>query len=335
LELSDNLARFQVDFGFYRSLRRQMLISVLIPSYRRPADLLRCLAGIGAQVRPPDQILVVARTEDDETIKIARTWGGELPLEIVEVGVSGQVYALNAGLESCRGDVVAITDDDAAPRPEWLARIEGHFASDPKIGGVGGRDWIYNDGVLDSENSDVVGRVLWFGRVVGNHHRGTGPVRDVDILKGANCSFRMAAIKPIGFDTQLRGAGAQVHNDMLISLAVRRAGWRLIYDPKVTVDHYLGKRHDIDQRGKLNRDATVDRAYNLRLALGEVVPDWRRTAALLWQLVVGTREAPGLVWLWRHSLHGRKNILTIYRATLAGWRQASNESKNRSVRDLA
>ena len=92
--------------------------------------------------------------------------------------------ALNAGLAHCTGDVLAITDDDAAPRSHWLARIEGHFASDPKIGAVGGRDWIYHDGVVELGDSTVVGRILWFGRVVGNHHRGVGPARDVDLLKG-------------------------------------------------------------------------------------------------------------------------------------------------------
>jgi glycosyltransferase involved in cell wall biosynthesis len=310
-------------------------VSVLVPTYRRPRDLERCLQAISLQTRLADQLMVVARADDDETLGLAKIWQNRLPLEIIEVDVPGQVHALNAGLAHCRGDVVAITDDDAAPRPEWLARIEGHFASDPKIGGVGGRDWIYNDGVIELGDSAVVGRVLWFGRIVGDHHRGAGPARDVDILKGANCSFRLDAIKPIGFDTRLRGVGAQAHNDMLISLAVRRAGWRLIYDPLVTVDHYLGARHDRDYRQKLDRIATENRAFNLRLALNEIKPKWRRILALAWQLAVGTREAPGIAWLWRHRMKGRKDILAIYRANLTGWRLGAKELKMRNHRGLA
>jgi len=312
-----------------------MRVSVLVPSYRRPADLLRCLGAIGAQVRAADQVLVVARAEDDETVALAKAWQDRLPLEIVEVDVPGQVFALNAGLRRCTGAIVAITDDDAAPRPDWLARIEGHFASDPKIAGVGGRDWIYNDGVIALGDSAVVGRILWFGRIVGDHHRGAGPARDVDILKGANCSFRVDAIRPIGFDTRLRGAGAQVHNDMMICLALRRAGWRLVYDPLVTVDHYLGKRHDKDQRGKLNQESTVDRAYNLRLAMNEIQPAWRRMSVFTWQFAIGTKEAPGLFWLWRHRMQGRQNILAVYRATIAGWRQAARACKIANVREVA
>jgi glycosyltransferase involved in cell wall biosynthesis len=312
-----------------------MRVSVLVPSYRRPRDLLRCLSAIAAQIRAADQVLVVARAGDDETIALAKTWQAWLPLEIVLVEVPGQVSALNTGLARSSSDVVAITDDDAAPRPDWLQRIEGHFASDPRIAGVGGRDWIYNDGVIELGDSAVVGRILWFGRIVGDHHRGAGPVRDVDILKGANCSFRLDAIKHIGFDRRLRGSGAQVHNDMMISLAVRRAGWRLVYDPQVMVDHYLGRRHDNDQRGQLNQDSTVDRAYNLRLVMNEIQPAWRRLAALIWQFGIGTREAPGLLWLWRHRMHGKKNVLAVYRATMAGWRQAAGASKIRNITEVA
>jgi glycosyltransferase involved in cell wall biosynthesis len=312
-----------------------MKLSVIVPSYRRPADLSRCLTALSKQTRPAEQVLVVLRSDDAETSETVRSFQDRLPVEAVQVSISGQVHALNAGLARCSGDIVAITDDDAAPRPEWLARIEGHFAADPEIGGVGGRDWIYNDGVIELGDSKVVGTILWFGRVVGDHHRGAGPARDVDTLKGANFSFRMAAIKPIGFDTRLRGSGAQVHNDMLVSLAVKHSGWRLVYDPQVTVDHYLGRRHDHDQRGKLNRDATVDRAYNLRLAMNEIQPAWRRLAVLSWQFAIGTREAPGLVWLWRHGLQGRKNILAVYRATMAGWRMAASAPKIRNVGDLA
>jgi hypothetical protein len=57
--------------------------------------------------------------------------------------------------------------------------------------------------------------------------------------------------------------------------------------------------------------------------------------AFAWQLAIGTNEAPGLVWLLRHRIRGRKNILAVYRATMAGWRQAANAPKIRNLGDLA
>ncbi|MDR5671407.1 glycosyltransferase, partial [Burkholderia cenocepacia] len=92
--------------------------------------------------------IVVARPEDDATHERLAdpAVGGALPLRIVPVDGGGQVAALNKGLDSANGDIVAITDDDAAPRPDWLARIDAVFQADPRVGAVGGRDWVHEKG---------------------------------------------------------------------------------------------------------------------------------------------------------------------------------------------
>jgi len=95
--------------------------------------------------------------------------------------------------------------------------------------------------------------VHWFGRVIGNHHLGVGEPRET-CCKGVNMNYRRAAIANLRFDQRLWGPGAQAHNDMAFSLAVRR-GWKLIYDPRVAVDHYPAQRFDEDQRNKFNQIA--------------------------------------------------------------------------------
>lgn len=299
-----------------------MIVSVLIPSFRRHLDLARCLSAIAVQTRMAEQVVVVARDEDTETFGELGDWRNKLQLDIVKVTLPGQVHALNAGLTRCRGDVVVITDDDAAPRPDWLARIEAHFDADEKLGGVGGRDWVHQNDGMETGQRRVVGKVQWFGRVVGHHHLGAGPAREVDILKGANCAFRMSAIGPIGFNTRLRGAGAQVHNDMVASLALRRAGWRLLYDPQVAVDHYPAARFDRDARGIFDAQATSDRAYNFRVALAEISPLPRRLAARAWHYAVGTRDEPGLLnalrMIARREPDGLQKFLAAHRAPRGG-----------------
>jgi glycosyltransferase involved in cell wall biosynthesis len=253
------------------------------------------LAALEGQALMPDRVVVIARADDVATLDIANAWQARLPMRIAEVSRPGQVHALNTGLSHCDGGIAAITDDDAAPRRDWTERIAAHFAADPALGGVGGRDWVHRQGAVETGERHVVGVVRWYGQVIGNHHLGAGPAREVEILKGANCAFRLAAIGPIGFDARLRGRGAQVHNDMMASLAVKHAGWRLVYDPAVAVDHYPAARFDRDQRDRFDARATADRAYNFRLALGEISPGWKRLAAYAWHYVVGTRDEPGLV----------------------------------------
>jgi cellulose synthase/poly-beta-1,6-N-acetylglucosamine synthase-like glycosyltransferase len=270
------------------------MISVLVPSYRRPDDLRRCLEALCGQHSAPVQVLVVARDVDESTHLVAQTFAGRLPLELVIVSEPGQVHALNAGLLRVKGEIVAITDDDAAPHSDWLARIAAHFEADSRIGGVGGRDWVHSpDGTVVDGQQRVVGRVQWFGRIVGNHHVGTGPAREADILKGANMSFRLAAIEGLRFDTRLRGRGAQVHNDLCFSLAVKRRGWKLIYDPAVVVDHYPAARFDTDQRGAFDPEAVENAAFNLMWATQTQLTGWRRFATRQWSAWIGQPVEPG------------------------------------------
>src|SRR4028118_1425239 len=216
-----------------------MSITVLIPTYRRPKDLARCLEALQKQTRPADEVLVVVRDTDAETWTFLKAFNPDLlPLRTVTVSVTGVVAAMNAGLDTAQGDIIAIVDDDGAAHTDWLERVEAHYLADSRVGAVGGRDWVYHGTQLEDGACKVVGRLQWFGRVIGNHHLGVGEPREVDVLKGANSSYRRAAIADLRFDKRLRGTGAQIHNELPFCLALRRAGWKIIDDPMVAIDHY-------------------------------------------------------------------------------------------------
>ncbi|WP_027798713.1 glycosyltransferase family 2 protein [Paraburkholderia dilworthii] len=273
-----------------------MKVTVLVPTYRRPADLARCLAALHRQSRAPDEVVVVARADDEATHTCLRDPAvpGKLPLSVALVEAPGQVAALNRGLDAANGDVIAITDDDAAPHPDWVQRIAAAFENDARLGALGGRDWVHEKGrVLDGERP-LVGKVTAHGKIIGNHHLGVGGARQVDILKGANMSYRRDAVRNIRFDARLRGAGAQVHNDMAFSLAVKNAGWKLMYDPRVAVDHFPAERFDDDRRDAQTMAALRNAAFNFHLILRDQLPPLRRETAWWWWTLVGTRVYPGL-----------------------------------------
>ncbi|HEY9675106.1 MAG TPA: glycosyltransferase family 2 protein [Waterburya sp.] len=280
-----------------------MTITVLIPTYCRPQDLLRCLESLKHQTRPADEVLVVVRSSDTATWNALNDFDSStLPLRTVTVNVPGQVAALNAGLDAAKSDIIAITDDDAAPRPQWLKCMEAHYLADPQVGGVGGRDWTYHGTQLapgaDGELA-VVGKLQWFGRLIPHHHLGAGVPREVDTLRGANMSFRRSAIANLRFDERLRGTGAQPLNDVAFSLAVKRAGFKLIYDPEVAVNHYPGVRVEEGSRYDFNETGWLNAVHNETFILLEHFPPVQRTVFFLWATLVGTREARGLVQLLR------------------------------------
>jgi glycosyltransferase involved in cell wall biosynthesis len=315
----------------------------VVPTYRRADDLDSCLRALAAQTRPADEVIVVHRPEDREAGARCRSYREELPVRAVQVREPGQVAALNAGLDAATGSVVAFTDDDCRPGREWVERLAAWFASDERIGAVGGRDVVHENGSVLELSADRVGRIRWFGRHVGNHHAEASP-QDVQFLKGANMAFRSHLLD--GFDTRLRGTGAQVCNDLQASLGVWRAGRRVIWDPKVRVEHYPAARPDDDSRDRRSRDAIVAHHHNDVYVLLRELPVWNKVTALLYRLLVGTRAAPGLVHLalqMRHSDRGeawfRFRAVTAGRLsgvwTFLGSRRSGGRAAEHAAADVA
>jgi GT2 family glycosyltransferase len=292
-------------------------VCVLVPSYRRPEELQRCLAALGAQSRRAEEVVVGARAGDDATVAVvhaARAAG--LPVTVAFTPIPGVVAAMQAALDAASGEIIAMTDDDARARPDWIAGLLAHFASAPDVGGVGGRDW------QPSERGTAprVGVAQWFGRVIGNHHLGHGPARDVDILKGANCAFRGRLLHAVGFDARLRGPGAQMYWELGVCLPLRRAGWRLVYDPQVAVDHDIAPRHDADtlHRGVFAAAPLRDAVHNETIELLEGRGLLARAVVMVWAILVGSVEGPGLAQCARRLLHGDAVALRAWRAAFMG-----------------
>jgi GT2 family glycosyltransferase len=263
-------------------------VTVVVPTYRRPGLLMRCLAGISDQSHPPAATIVVQRVDDELTRSCL---AGTLPLNptVVTVDRPGQVAAMAAGLAATQTPLVAFTDDDAVPRRDWLARLLEPFA-DHGVGAVGGRDVIGGDGTAYRPSAERVGVISHWGRLVGNHHIGIGAPRDVDVLKGVNCIYRRSVI---AIPQDLRGSGAQVYNEVAIGLRTQALGWRLVYDPQILVDHYPGPRFDADDRSGPAKSAIFDAAYNLTYSVGSFGVG-RALRRITYAVLVGDRALPGI-----------------------------------------
>ena len=303
-------------------------VSVLVPSWRRPDALKRCLYALGRQTRAPFEVVVGLRANDTESTDCLDALGATWPFPIRRAVTAepGVIAAMNAALAECRGDIIALTDDDTEPHADWIERISMGFDG-AQIGGVGGRDWQTKE---RTDRTDV-GRVQWFGRVIGNHHLGAGSARAVDVLKGANAAYRARLLRAVGFDTRLLGTGAQMFWELALCLPLRRAGWTLVFDPKIAVEHHIAPRHGDDQRhrGLFASAPQRDAVHNETLVLLEHQQGFARLAFVAWAWLVGTRTEPGLAQLPRLLLLGDRTAIARWRATLTGrmlgwhsWRDA-------------
>ncbi len=293
-------------------------IAVVVPAWQRPEALARCLRALNGQRRQPDEVIVVLRHGDDATIAAARAvrFDAAVRVRLETIHAQGVIAAMRHGVGCATTALIALTDDDAEPREDWIERLIATFARDPRIAGAGGRDWQ----PLERGDAPVVGRVQWFGRVIGNHHLGAGPARDVDVLKGVNCAFRAELLREVGFDDRLRGSGAQVHWELALCLPMRRAGWRLVYDPAIAVEHHVAPRTGDDQfhRGTFGAAAFADAVHNETLLLLEHQRGVYGLVYRCFAAAVGTTSNPGVLAALRLALQGHPWARDAWQAARAG-----------------
>ncbi|HEX7079858.1 MAG TPA: glycosyltransferase [Gammaproteobacteria bacterium] len=113
-------------------------VSVVVPSYHRPALLERCLAALARQDFPAaDYELVVVHDGPSEPARrLVAEWGrrfdrdGGPALRYVEPEHGGPAAARNAGWRAAAAEIVAFTDDDTLPDPSWLRCALDAFSAD-------------------------------------------------------------------------------------------------------------------------------------------------------------------------------------------------------------
>lgn len=101
------------------------LCSVVIATYRRPAQLSRCLAALTRLDYPHDRLEVIV-VDDGGTVpldNVVASYRGPLNLRLATRENGGPGAARNTGAELASGSIIAFTDDDCRPTAEWLTRL--------------------------------------------------------------------------------------------------------------------------------------------------------------------------------------------------------------------
>ncbi|HWF55895.1 MAG TPA: glycosyltransferase [Solirubrobacteraceae bacterium] len=101
-------------------------VSVVVSTFNRPQRLAALLEGLRAQTFPRKrfEVIVVDNGSGPETARVleAELARGELPLRTVRhERTLGPAGGRNSGWRLARAELVAFTDDDCVPSPEWLA----------------------------------------------------------------------------------------------------------------------------------------------------------------------------------------------------------------------
>jgi glycosyltransferase involved in cell wall biosynthesis len=259
-------------------------VSIVVATHNRRALLAQTLHGLARQRWPADrlEILVADNGSTDGTREVVaraatrlRQPSGGLtpahgaPVRYLWVEPPGKSHAVNAALQVTRGDIVAFTDDDVQPDPDWISALVGAL-EDTHADFVAGRirplwaieppRWMSPSlyGVLAipdngparlSITADTPGRVM--------------PI-------GANMAVRASVIARLGgwrTDLGKLAGSLRTGEDHEFFLRLLRAGCRGVYEPSAVVGHLVPAarlergyvRRWLHQNG---RDvARIERAY--------------------------------------------------------------------------
>ncbi|MBK4735593.1 glycosyltransferase family 2 protein [Noviherbaspirillum pedocola] len=221
-------------------------VSVVVPTVGR-ADLLnRCLGALVAQsLDTADyEILIVDDGPSDATREIVEGWMTSQPQRIVYIanhGPHGPAAARNRGWQAARASIIAFTDDDTVPAPDWLAG--GLAAFEPDVDVLRGRV------------------VMPLPDVPTDYERDASHLETAEFVT-ANCFCRKAVLQALdGFDERFRyawredsdvhfrllNAGATIRSapGAVVEHPVRPARWgvSVFQQKKILFDALLYKKH--------------------------------------------------------------------------------------------
>lgn len=97
-------------------------ISVVVPFYNEEAYLDECIAALLDQDYPRElyQVIMVDNNSTDDSAAIAAR---HPEVTLLSEPTQGDYAARNRGVSAADGEVIAFTDSDTAPRPDWLRAI--------------------------------------------------------------------------------------------------------------------------------------------------------------------------------------------------------------------
>jgi glycosyltransferase involved in cell wall biosynthesis len=212
-----------------------MDISLIICTRDRCQQLVRCLQSVrGITFERPWELIVVDNGSVDETAAVVRQFIGnaEVSSAYVFEPKLGKSNALNKAIELARGKILAFTDDDCYPAPDFLSRVWSAF-EDPSIGYITGRIMLHDPTDLPVTINESMTPLTFPAR----------SLLTVGSVQGANMAFRRGILRDIGGFDPVFGPGTQfVSEDLDVAGRASAVGWTGRYCPDVVVRHHHGRK---------------------------------------------------------------------------------------------
>lgn len=272
--------------------------SVVIPTRNRPAKLARCLQALARQSLAPHAFDIVI-VDDGSATPVDTAIGRGLPMTctVIRVPHAGPAAARNRGVAHATAPIVAFTDDDCEPEPDWLATLVDELSRhDRTTPGAGGSVVNALPGNACAEASQLLVSFLC------GYYNGPSGAR---FFTSNNLAFRRETLVAAGgFDERYQHAAAE---DRELCDRFASNGQPLAFAPAAVVRH----AHDLSFRRFVRQHFTYGRgAWGFRKA--KAVRHGKVTVEP-WAFYRGLMEYP----LKQHGVRGVPHVMLLAVAQVA------------------
>lgn len=221
------------------------LVSVVIPCYNRRDLTQRCLDHLAAARTEVDlEVVAVDNGSSDGTRELLASRAGPRFRAILNTVNRNFAGASNQGIRSAKGRFALLLNNDTEPTDWFLDPLVEVLEREPDVA-VAGSKLLYPDGTV--QHAGVVlwqhnhGELLFFGHPYSGWDAAADCVnrrRDLQVVTAASALVRVDAVREVGgFDERYRNSC----EDIDLCLRLRRAGWRVVYEPRSVVVHLDGQ----------------------------------------------------------------------------------------------
>lgn len=223
------LAKFTESDRLRIMARTQPSFSVIIPTYNRPRQLADCLAALEQSKYPRERFEIIV-VDDGSAVppeSAIAAFHCRLEIRLFRQANAGPSAARNTGAAKANGRILAFSDDDCAPAPEWLQTMAARFAveRDPVI--IGGRTLnVLSDNIFATASQLIVD--------VGYAYHNTDPNRARFFTANNLCIPADDFHRLGGFDVSFATTASE---DRELCGRWLHQGYRMIYAPEAVVYH--------------------------------------------------------------------------------------------------
>jgi glycosyltransferase involved in cell wall biosynthesis len=218
------------------------VLSAIIPTHERPAQLRACLRTLQRQDVGSGELEIIVVDDGSPTDMriVAATADGPLPVRVERQPSLGLNAARNRGAQAARGEVIAFLDDDTLVSPGWARALLHAFERHP-CAAVGGRIRL----ALEAQAPPWLDACACY---LAEYDLGEAPrwlSAEDPVPVGANCAIRRSDFESSGgFRVGLDRIGRSLvsNGDTEFFRRLRTGGARLLYEPAASVRHCVPAR---------------------------------------------------------------------------------------------